>query len=142
VSIEPYGRPGGNPRLDLSLSARYHTVWPALSTRIAWHLSGQTIRACTFGRSRWLRATTAALLALVPVALIFAAWLVCAALFVLWPLGWLMMLPTRIAVGRNVTQQTMIYVLCWVSLLPFIGFVTWVSALVLAFRDPRPITAH
>jgi hypothetical protein len=142
VSIEPYGRPGGNPPLDLSLSARYHTVWPALSTRIAWYLCKRTAQGCALGRSRWLRATTATLLALIPVTLIAAAWLVVAALFVVWPFGWLAMLPTRIAVGRGVTHQTAIYIMCWVGLVPFIGWILWVTALILAFRDPRPVTAH
>jgi hypothetical protein len=55
--------------LDLSPAARYRTVWPALITRIAWMFSVRTALPA-FGRSRRLRASTATLLAMIPVILI------------------------------------------------------------------------
>jgi hypothetical protein len=121
---------------DLSLAGRYQTVWPALVTRITWALTVGTAHVCALGKPRWLRITTATLLGLVPIILIWAMYLMCVTLFVLWPLGALLMLPTRIAVARNVTQQTAIYVMCWCTL-PLFTFPVWWIALIMAFRDPE-----
>jgi hypothetical protein len=38
-------------------------------------------------------------------------------------------------------QLRFIYAMCWFSLLPVLGWVTWVIAFVLAFRDPHPFPA-
>lgn len=126
--------------LDLSLTGRYRTIWPTLVTRLSIAAASRVAHRCTFGRSRWVRVTTATVLASIPVALIATGWLVCAVLCVLWPFGWLYMLPTRIAVRRDVTQLHAIYALCWVSCLIVTGWAWWI-ALVLAYRDPKPATA-
>jgi hypothetical protein len=39
------------------------------------------------------------------------------------------------------TSSRFIDALCWFSLLPVLGWVTWVIAFVLAFRDPQPVSA-
>jgi hypothetical protein len=122
---------------DLSLIGRYKTIWPALSTRVAWWWCQATVRGCEFGRPTWLRITTSTVLATVPVLLIVTAWAIVACLFVLWPFGWLAMLPTRIAVKRGVAQLGVVYLLCWLFFVPF----AWIVALVLAVRDPQRVAA-
>jgi hypothetical protein len=47
---------------DLSLQARYRTVWPVLVTRFWWEGCAGAMRVCTLGQARWLRTTTAILL--------------------------------------------------------------------------------
>ena len=93
-------------------------------TRVAWWWSAATARACAFGWPRWLRVTTAVLLASVPVALIAALWLCCAVLVVFWPLAWPEFLMDQLGV---------IYPLCWFGWVPF----AWIVALVLPVRDPQ-----
>lgn len=86
-----------------SIEARYRTVWPALVTILFWRWETAMLRsldaAMPSHASR--RHTLTALVGLVPALLLLAGYISAIVFVVYWPLAFLQMLPTRIAVHRR-----------------------------------------
>lgn len=123
-----------------TIEKRYHSVWPVVVTVLPARWTVSMYRALTpAAPPPWLRHTVATIAVALPAALLWSAWgfLLCA-FGLLWPIGWLWMLPVRVGVKRGSGQYGAIWALSFFA--PVTLGVLWIIGLVLAMRD-RPTPA-
>ncbi len=118
-----------------TIAARYGTVWPALMSI----LFGRWIKACfvhtAVGGKGWLRKLTGGLFGAIPALMLGTVLISLLILVVVWPFGFMTMLPVRVALKRGVGDLGSLWMLCFFSWFTF--WILWVVAIVLAMRDPR-----
>lgn len=123
-----------------TIAARYGTVWPALISI----LFGRWIKACfvrtAVSGKTWLRQLSGGLFGLIPALLLGTLLISLLCLVPLWPFGFLIMLPVRVALNRGSGDLGSVWMLCFFSAFTF--WILWIVAIVLAMRDPkrRPVS--
>lgn len=91
-----------------SIEARYRTVWPALVTILFWRWSVGMLRSldAAMPSHTWRRHVLTGLVGLVPALLLLTGYLGVIVLAIYWPIAYLQMLPTRIAIQRSSGQPS------------------------------------